>query len=86
MQTKDRLASVLSKGYFAHGIRAAHAEFIQHVKDDPDFLKTAQAEYNRLDNLNRTLGCQLSQRCYASAQHLKFLKSALENHAAQIWQ
>ena len=65
-----KLIQVLAHAY--HGSDLFH----RHV-DDPEFISAAREEHDRLSNLEASLGCPLSQRCYASAKHLSYLRNAI---------
>jgi len=78
MNTFDRLSRTLASAY--NNAFAGHSAFKAHAEQDEAFLTAAQTEHDRLVGLEGKLGCPLSQRCYASAKHLSFLRAALAQH------
>lgn len=79
MTSHEKLLAVMASAYRdrAGGHAAALAEFFHHANADRDFLAHAKAEHDRLSSVEGSLGCPLSQRCYASSEQLKFLRVAL---------
>lgn len=72
------MSDLFAKAYAERhvGYRNTLVEF-QKAAADPKFMGRAKAEYERLVQLEKGLGCPLHQRCYVSAHQLTFLKQAM---------
>lgn len=83
MNIPERMRDVLGSAYSARVLRGDGdplLQFEQHLQEDPAFLAHVRAEYDRLAEEERKLGCPWSRRCFVTGQHFAFLREALAAH------
>ena len=71
MSPQQKLQSLLARGYFAHSQAEAANDA---ATADMDLRIMLQAEYDRLQTLEKSIGCPLAMRDYAADAQLKFLR------------
>lgn len=83
MKTERRLAEALRAGYAIQVMGTGTHEgavslFVQHAKEDPEFLEAAKTELTRCESaINRRTNANGSSTAFIEQQYAKYLAAAL---------